>query len=111
MSVRFINARVCAFFILACSYTHMVSAEELSKKATIKNQVQDKNRSKPALVIQYSSVFDNYVPFDNTLDIGWKEANDKVGQIGGWRAYGKLVQEEAEKKAELENQDKGDDKR
>jgi len=58
-----------------------------------------------APVLQYSSVFDNYIPFDDMPDIGWKEANDNVGQIGGWRAYAKIVQEEAKKKAEIETQE------
>lgn len=53
--------------------------------------------------IGYSSVFDSYVPFDHVPDINWREANDKVGEIGGWRAYLKMVQEiqklEAEAKA------------
>ena len=44
-------------------------------------------------------------------DVDWKEANDNVGQIGGWRAYAKLVQEEAKKKAESEAQDKGGDQK
>ncbi len=41
----------------------------------------------------YISVFDDYVPFDYVPDIGWREANDRVGEIGGWRAYLEIVQE------------------
>lgn len=55
----------------------------------------------PAKVpISYSSVFDNYVPFDFVPDIEWQDANDKVGEIGGWRAYLKIVQEANQREAE-----------
>ena len=42
--------------------------------------------------IGYSSIFKQYLPFDHVPDIGWREANDRVGEIGGWRAYLELVQ-------------------
>ncbi len=49
----------------------------------------------PPVPIGYSSIFNQYVPFDHVPDIGWREANDRVGEIGGWRAYLELVQNAA----------------
>lgn len=49
--------------------------------------------------IGYVSVFENYVPFDYLPDTGWKEANDKVGEIGGWRSYARIVQDAAKLEA------------
>ncbi len=33
------------------------------------------------------SVFDSYQPFADEKPAPWKESNDTVGRIGGWRAY------------------------
>jgi len=58
------------------------------------------NTSVKAPRLSYSSVFEDYVPFDYLPDIGWREANDRVGEIGGWRAYLKMVQDEVKKEAQ-----------
>lgn len=54
----------------------------------------------------FRSVFDNYVPHSFVPDIGWREANDRVGEIGGWRAYLKLVQEAAQLEKQSESGDR-----
>lgn len=54
------------------------------------NAQPDKSR------VGYSSVFESYVPFDYLPEIEWREANDKVGEIGGWKTYLRMVQEAAE---------------
>lgn len=46
-----------------------------------------------APVLGYSSVFDNYIPFDHVPEISWQDANKEAGAFGGWRAYLNLVQE------------------
>ena len=38
---------------------------------------------------QYRSALENYQPYGESKQVPWKEANDKVGKIGGWRAYAK----------------------
>jgi len=43
----------------------------------------------------YRSAFENYQPFAEEKVLPWKEANDTVGAIGGWRAYAKEASEEA----------------
>jgi hypothetical protein len=35
----------------------------------------------------FDSVFDEYRKFDDQPVSSWREANDTVGRIGGWRAY------------------------
>ena len=37
--------------------------------------------------LTYRSVFDGYRPFSDQPVVSWREANDLVGRIGGWRAY------------------------
>lgn len=47
--------------------------------------------AQPAL--PYRSAFEGYRPFAEEKVASWKEANDTVGRIGGWRAYARQAQE------------------
>ena len=37
--------------------------------------------------VSYRSAFDRYRPFSDQPLVPWRQANDHVGQIGGWKAY------------------------
>lgn len=50
-------------------------------------------QDQPSPELGYSSVFDNYVPFDHVPEMSWQDANKEAGAFGGWRAYLNLVQE------------------
>jgi hypothetical protein len=39
--------------------------------------------------VQYSSAFSDYVPYSEQTIDSWRQANDTVGEIGGWRTYAK----------------------
>ena len=41
----------------------------------------------------YRSALEGYQPFTDTKAVPWREANDTVGRIGGWRAYAKEAAE------------------
>lgn len=43
--------------------------------------------------ISYTSPIADYQSFTDEKVTSWKVANDKVGQIGGWRAYAKEAQQ------------------
>jgi hypothetical protein len=43
--------------------------------------------------VNYTSPIADYQPFVDGKITSWKAANDKVGQIGGWRAYAKEAQQ------------------
>ena len=43
--------------------------------------------------LAYKSAFEGYQPFTDDKTVNWKEANDNVARIGGWRAYAKQSQE------------------
>ena len=43
--------------------------------------------------VSYTSPIADYKPFVDEKVTSWKAANDKVGQIGGWRAYAKEAQQ------------------
>jgi hypothetical protein len=37
--------------------------------------------------LQYRSTFEGYRGYNEQAVTSWREANDKVGKIGGWRSY------------------------
>jgi hypothetical protein len=44
-------------------------------------------------IVTYKSPIEDYKAFVDEKVTSWKAANDKVGQIGGWRAYAKEAQQ------------------
>lgn len=45
--------------------------------------------------LPYRSVFDGYQPFTDEKVKSWKDSNNTVEKIGGWRAYAKEAAEPA----------------
>lgn len=45
--------------------------------------------------LSYRSTFTGYEAYKEQSVQSWKEANDKVGEIGGWRAYAKEMRQTA----------------
>lgn len=41
----------------------------------------------------YRSALEGYQPFSEQRTASWRDANDTVGRIGGWRAYAKEAQQ------------------
>lgn len=41
----------------------------------------------------YKSAFRDYRPYSDEKLLGWKQSNDTVGAIGGWRVYAKQAQQ------------------
>ena len=62
-----------------------------SRAANAEPDATDAKAAVPAL--KYQSPFRDYRPFDDAKPIPWKDANDEVGRIGGWRAYAKEASE------------------
>jgi hypothetical protein len=54
------------------------------------------NASRPTLVVlRYESAFSNYKPLGDMSIGSWRDANDTVTRIGGWRTYLREAQEPA----------------
>ncbi len=47
----------------------------------------------PATSGEYRSALEGYQPYSENKMVPWKDANDTVGKIGGWRAYAREVAE------------------
>jgi hypothetical protein len=43
--------------------------------------------------VQFKSSFSEYVPYSEQGIESWREANDRVGEIGGWRVYAREAQQ------------------
>ena len=48
-------------------------------------------KSSPLTTLQYSSPIGAYQGYADQPVQSWREANDRVGRIGGWRAYAKEI--------------------
>lgn len=75
---------MCALMLfckLAPSHANHESEEKLPHATEPGSQA-------PQLVVpEYRSPLSTYQPFEDADPLDWKEANDRVGEIGGWRVY------------------------
>lgn len=51
-----------------------------------------KVKSEELVFLEYQSSFSTYQSYTDQPIISWRNANDTVGKIGGWRSYAKEVQ-------------------
>ena len=54
---------------------------------------ESKGASDAPILVEYKSTFTNYRPFVDQPIVSWREANDTVAKIGGWRTYAKESQQ------------------
>lgn len=55
--------------------------------STASAPVPTKPGTAPARTGAYRSAFEGYQGFSDAKPVPWREANDNVARIGGWRAY------------------------
>jgi hypothetical protein len=67
---------------MACSAHGATAFAQQTPASAARPPVQD---AAPSSV--YRSAWSGYRPFADEKAISWKEANNAVGRIGGWRAY------------------------
>lgn len=84
-------ASVCAllvFSMLSPAYAKHEHEESVPEAA-------DPESAVPRLSVpEYRSPLSAYEPFEDADLKDWKEANDRVGEIGGWRVYSREPFEE-----------------
>jgi hypothetical protein len=54
---------------------------------------ETKGASEATTLVEYKSSLTNFRPFVDQPIVSWREANDTVAKIGGWRAYAKESQQ------------------
>ena len=57
------------------------------------NHLPSKFKSEELVFLEYQSSFSTYQAYADQPIISWRNANDTVGKIGGWRSYAKEVQQ------------------
>lgn len=72
-----------AMIVLACAST--VAHSQTAPK--VKDEKLTNTTEAP--IVQYKSSFNDYVPYSEQSIESWRKANERVDQIGGWRAYAK----------------------
>ncbi len=70
----------------------MVSQAVWAQEVAPKMAADPPSSQVPAPPIVYQSTFTQYQPWTDEPVQSWREANDQVGRIGGWRAYAKEIQ-------------------
>lgn len=81
---------------VASNNTEMTSMMKKSEA-----QLAERSNSRP-LIISYQSAMSAHRIYDDNPPGGWRAANDRVGEIGGWRTYAKDAYEANKRKAQAE---------
>jgi len=85
--------------LLACLYLRSAWAQ-----SEIKPEVS--NAEKPVELV-YQSSFNNYQRYSASDIEAWKQANDTVKDIGGWREYAKEIAQDPDTKPSSANPSHG----
>ena len=78
-------ARLAAILVSLAGLPHAAVAQTAAPSAAT-NPPASANSS-AAEPPPFRSAFEDYKPYTDEKIQGWKQANDNVGQIGGWREY------------------------
>lgn len=85
----FLLRQLTAFTLGAVFFTNSAFAQEANNKP-LPDPV-DAQTAVPPLI--YVSSLKDYRPFGDQKVESWKELNDNVARVGGWRAYARQAQE------------------
>ena len=77
---------------IACAQTTLSHSLTAETKPPVATAIAEKPTGN-AQSLRYDSVFARYKPYRDEKATPWREANDTVSQIGGWRAYAKEAQQ------------------
>ena len=83
--------------VLSSTATLTVSAQSATQVSPLSSQAGQ------APAADYRSTLEGYQPFTDEKILPWKQANDTVGKIGGWRAYAKEAHDATAKGDEAPN--------
>lgn len=79
-----------ALFASAAIAVTAVHAQGTAPSAAAPAGVRDPGDAKAVVPpVNYASAFGRYRPNVEVEVGGWRDLNDQVGRIGGWRAYGR----------------------
>lgn len=79
--------------LFAASLVVPLHAQTADKSAPTANSVDPDKAREPVPPLVYRSTFDAYRAQRDVTLFPWREANDRVGAIGGWRFYAREAQQ------------------
>lgn len=85
MEHRIVRRQFHVLVTLCCFFSSSPVLVQAESVITGEARSQPTNAAAPAL--RYCSVFDQYRGYDEIQVGSWRESNDTVGRIGGWRYY------------------------
>jgi len=85
----FYFSRLHRFFALFA----LVMPNAFSQAILPSEHLPPKVKSEELVFLEYQSSFSTYQAYADQPIISWRNANDTVGKIGGWRSYAKEVQQ------------------
>jgi hypothetical protein len=86
-------AVLLSFLMIVATCSHAQTPSP-AKSAESERKTGLPNSPPPAKInLTFKSVFEHYQPYKEQKISGWKDANDEVGRIGGWRTYLKEANE------------------
>lgn len=85
-------AAFCAA-VLTAQAQSTTTANAVSVPPVVRPDPLDAKATVPTLT--YESSFSRYRRLSDDRAVSWRDANDTVGRIGGWRAYAREAQEPA----------------
>jgi hypothetical protein len=98
--LSFLLRKLAVFTIAAVFFTNFALAQEANSQP-LPDPV-DAQIAAPPLI--YISSLKDYHPFGDQKVESWKELNDNVARVGGWRAYARQAQEPDSSEVKLEVQ-------
>ena len=79
-----------------------VSSDESSMNDQSKMHAAEQPSS-PPVTLSYQSALSNYRLYDDNPPGDWRSANERVGEIGGWRTYAKEAYEASKRKMQMDD--------
>ncbi len=79
--------------------TKTITYDDNKKMTTNEPMTSDSQAPKPVAGLSHQSVTDKHRRYKEITLQDWKAANDRVGEIGGWRTYAKEAYEANKKMA------------
>ncbi len=76
------------YHLVAAAYA-LAAPLVFAQSGNARTPADDRMDTPSTLSLEYQSSFSNYRAFTEQPIVSWREANDTVKQVGGWRAYAK----------------------
>ena len=89
--VHSISRRLAPCALPAALLSAAVTAQAQTSARAVRPDPLDPKASVPALA--YESSFSQYRRLGDEKPVSWREANDTVARIGGWRVYAREAQQ------------------